>query len=243
MRSWPCLVAVFVVSCGSKHPDLDQLPWDEKVSRAVPIGPDGSLGTLGNPVRAAGPFGEREFLARLRCPDSAVAQHERLGSRSGTADEHMVDTYIVDCAPSGPTYRVIMDMYHPGHREKASIGPLMVLDELPAKMAKGCPPQTSSDPDSSATYVYSQFEVDQPAYLLEDEPPASKVGIGGRAWVSFVVDTAGAPEPATLVLQHVEPESLRPHVPAALRGLRFQPAVHHPGCLVRQQVEGPLSFE
>ena len=74
MRSWLSLVlATFVVSCGSKHSDLTQSAKAEELWGAVPVGPDGSLGTLGNPVLAEGPFGQHEFLARVRCPDSALA--------------------------------------------------------------------------------------------------------------------------------------------------------------------------
>jgi hypothetical protein len=167
--------------------------------------------------------------------------YERLGSKSGTADEHMVDTYIVHCSPSGPTVLVEMDMYH-DHRESAPVGPFMVLADLPAKLATGCPPEISSNPDSNAHYVFSAFEVERPVQLVTDEQPIYPVGFDGRAWVSAIVDTARVPEPASIQIRYAEPSKVRPHVPAALAAIRFQPALHHAGCVVRQRIEGPVEF-
>lgn len=210
---------------------------------AEPVGPDGALGTRQNPILAAGPFGQHEYLARVRCPDGGTSESERLGSGPPADDGHILDTYVVHCPPDGPTLMVVMDMYHPGHREHESLGPLTVLRELPARLAEGCPPRVHPDADSSARYVFTMFEVAQPAALLgEAPPPPHEVGIEGGALVSFVIDTTGVPEAATVQIRHVEPASLRRLVPDAVAALRFRPAVHHPGCPVRQRIEGPLEF-
>lgn len=213
-----------------------------RAEAAEPVGPEGTLGTRSNPVLAAGPFGQHEYLARARCPDGATPESERLGSGPSGDDGHILDTYLVRCLPDGPSVLVVMDMYH-RHREHESIGPLTVLRELPARMARGCPPQVHPDPDSSAAYVFTEFEVERPAAIIgEGAPPAYEVGIEGSAFVRFVVDTTGAPDPRALTILHVEPARVRRHVPNALARLRFRPAVHHAGCLVRQRIEGPLTF-
>jgi TonB family protein len=136
-----------------------------------------------------------------------------------------------------------MDMYHGGHRELRSVPGFSALAELPARAARGCPPQVVPDTDSSARYVFDNLEVAVPAHLPGGAPEEFQVGVSGSAFVEFIVDTTGRVEEQSIVVRHVEREELRPHVARAVRSLRFVPAEHHPGCKVRMRTGGPLEFK
>jgi hypothetical protein len=78
------------------------------------------LGSLGNPVRVAGPDGERNYLGRLRCADGSqpriVAQ--RPGGTGGFGN--VVDVATVDCAAAAPgRAEIMLDIYHEEHQEQA----------------------------------------------------------------------------------------------------------------------------
>lgn len=67
------------------------------------------LGTAENPIRVAGPDGERLYLARLRCADGSSP---RLGARTAAgigAYGSVVAGYEVSCAGRGT--RIVFDMY------------------------------------------------------------------------------------------------------------------------------------
>src|SRR2546428_23760 len=73
------------------------------------------LGSHDNPVRCAGPRGEREYLARLRCDDGRAPAFARAGSVGRGADGDVLDNYLVQCAGQTTT-NVYMDMYHGRYR-------------------------------------------------------------------------------------------------------------------------------
>ena len=199
------------------------------------------LGTRSNPVQSRGPFGEREYLSRLRCPDGAAPSFSRNGSVGAGEDGHILDLYSVIC-PSGFRASVYMDMYHGDVRERRAVPGFTALAELPARTATGCPPNVGPTPDSSARYVYNYLEVETPVRLLN--PPAGPIDAGFRAYVSvsFVVDTTGQVEPATIrIPDHVE-QAPRSAAVRLARDLRFTPAEHHPGCRVRQGTGVSLEF-
>lgn len=135
-----------------------------------------------------------------------------------------------------------MDMYHGDVRERRSVPGFTVLAELPARTATGCPPNVGPTPDSSARYVYNFLEVETPVRLLN--PPAGPIDAGVSAYVSasFVVDTTGQVESATIFIpSHVE-QAPRTAAERFVRTLRFTPAVHHAGCRVRQGTGVDLQF-
>jgi hypothetical protein len=79
------------------------------------------LGTRENPVRVAGPEGERAYLARLRCAGGAPPQ---IGARTEAgvgAYGSVVAAYAVDCGAAAPgRVTIVLDMYHEEHRETAA---------------------------------------------------------------------------------------------------------------------------
>lgn len=80
------------------------------------------FGSRENPVRAAGPAGQREYLSRLRCADLKAPQFERGGSAGASPYGNMMDVYQVNCPGSEPAdARVFMDMYHAGHVERRPV--------------------------------------------------------------------------------------------------------------------------
>lgn len=73
------------------------------------------LGTIENPVRVAGPEGERAYLGRLRCADgSQVSVGAR---REGGVDPYgsISGVYEVSCGPVQS--RLVFDMYQEEHAE------------------------------------------------------------------------------------------------------------------------------
>jgi hypothetical protein len=219
--------------------------------------PAAPLGSRDNPVRAEGPPGEREYLTRLRCPSGTVPNFERIGSFEPGADGHILDGYEVLCDRPLPepdtvpreelapgAVEIFMDMYHDGYREMAAVPGFTVLPNIPARVATGCPPRVAADPDSAARYVFSDLEVERPVHLSRefdvDEPV--QIGHAGRAYVEFVVDTVGRPEPASLNVRFITDEALRPHIAAALARIPLAAAEHHPGCKVRQRLAVPIEF-
>ena len=76
------------------------------------------LGSLANPVRAAGPEGERAYLARLRCADGASPDigAKRPAGVSGYGS--VANLYPLDCRAAGPgKLDLVMDQYHAEHVE------------------------------------------------------------------------------------------------------------------------------
>jgi hypothetical protein len=88
---------------------------EEEISQAIAAADAHPLGSQENPVRVAGPDGERAYLARLHCADGVAV---RVGARreAGVGPYgSVVGAYDVACA-SGPS-RIVFDMYQEEHQE------------------------------------------------------------------------------------------------------------------------------
>lgn len=82
---------------------------EDEMRRLIAAADAHPLGTAENPIRVAGPDGERAYLARLRCADGSSP---RVGARSAAgvgAFGSVVAAFEVAC--SGTSQRIIFDMY------------------------------------------------------------------------------------------------------------------------------------
>lgn len=78
------------------------------------------LGSFANPVRADGPEGQREYLARLVCSNQEpVSAFQRLGSAGVGPYGSILDVFVVICDTyqGAVNHTLYMDMYHSGYRE------------------------------------------------------------------------------------------------------------------------------
>ena len=88
---------------------------EEEMSQLIAAADAHPLGSIENPVRVAGPEGERAYLARLHCADGAAA---RIGARreAGIGPYgSVVGAYEVVCA--GGSSQIVFDMYQEEHQE------------------------------------------------------------------------------------------------------------------------------
>ena len=89
---------------------------EEEMTRLIAAAEAHPLGSQENPVRVAGPEGERAYLARLRCADGAAvrvgARHEAGIGPYGS----VVGAYDVVCGRSDGS-RIVFDMYEEEHQE------------------------------------------------------------------------------------------------------------------------------
>jgi hypothetical protein len=200
------------------------------------------LGAKENPVQSNGPFGEREYLQRLRCADGTAPAFSRNGSVGSGADRHVLDSYSVKCPGNEPAHEVFMDMYH-NHRERRAISGFTVLPELPARLATGCPPQVVPSADSSARYIFNFLEVEKPAAPIKPLP-TEPISVGARGYmtIGFVIDTTGRPEPASIRFRDPPAANMKAVADSIMEDLRFTPAEHHAGCRVRQGTSIQLTF-
>jgi hypothetical protein len=79
------------------------------------------LGTSRNPIRVAGPEGERAYLGRLRCADGSIP---RVGAQrpGGTgAFGNVLDLAPVDCGAAAPGRAdLLLDIYQEEHPEEGA---------------------------------------------------------------------------------------------------------------------------
>jgi hypothetical protein len=89
---------------------------DAEVAQELAAAANFPVGTLQNPVRVAGPEGERAYLARLRCSDGTGA---RVGAqRPGGTDSfgNVADLAPVDCGGAAPAHAdILIDVYQEEH--------------------------------------------------------------------------------------------------------------------------------
>ena len=88
---------------------------EEEMSRLIAAADAHPLGSQENPVRVAGPEGERAYLARLHCADGAPVH---IGARreAGVGPYgSVVAAYDIACA--GGSSRIVFDMYEEEHVE------------------------------------------------------------------------------------------------------------------------------
>ena len=79
------------------------------------------LGSAGNPVRADGPAGQRDYIRRLICKDgNNIEGYARMGSAGLGPYGFIVDSYTVACKTGENIKELViyMDLYHPGYQEK-----------------------------------------------------------------------------------------------------------------------------
>lgn len=90
-------------------------PGEDDLAAAITAAEAHPLGSLENPIRVAGPDGERTYLFRLRCADGAVP---RIGARAdGGVDAYgtLASVYPATCAAG--TVQLHFDMYQEEHVE------------------------------------------------------------------------------------------------------------------------------
>lgn len=88
---------------------------EEEEAQLIAAAATHPLGSLANPIRVAGPQGERAYLARLRCADGTPV---RIGARreAGVGPYGSVDgAYEIGCAAGASL--LVFDMYHEEHVE------------------------------------------------------------------------------------------------------------------------------
>ena len=88
---------------------MDQGAPEEEMRRLIAAAEAHPLGSLQNPVRVAGPEGERAYLGRLRCANGSQAA---IGPRSTAgvgAFGSVVSAYDVTCGSE--RHRLVFDMY------------------------------------------------------------------------------------------------------------------------------------
>jgi hypothetical protein len=94
---------------------------DAAIEQAISAAAAHPLGTLENPIRVAGPEGERAYLARLRCADGKAPM---IGSKAPAgvgAYGSLVDAWPLDCGAAAPgKVSLVMDKYHEEHPEQAA---------------------------------------------------------------------------------------------------------------------------
>lgn len=88
---------------------MDQASPDDEMRRLIADAGAHPLGTAENPVRVAGPDGERAYLGRLRC---ANGSNVAIGPRSAAgigAFGSVVAAYDLTCGSE--RHRIVFDMY------------------------------------------------------------------------------------------------------------------------------------
>jgi hypothetical protein len=98
----------------------------------------GSLGSERNPIRAKGPHGQRDYLARLRCKNGRAPEFDRAGSIGIGPYGKMLDLYTLHCE-NGPVQQVVMDLYHCIEESRPIEGFEIVERVIPIPNFKGCP--------------------------------------------------------------------------------------------------------
>ena len=77
------------------------------------------LGSLANPIRTAGPDGERAYLGRLRCADGKTPAIIPRGKGGIGPYGSIVDLFALDCGAAAPgRVELAMDAYQQEHQEK-----------------------------------------------------------------------------------------------------------------------------
>lgn len=98
---------------------------------------EGPLGSRGNPIRANGAHGQRDYLARLRCGDGRAPRFDRIGSIGIGPYGKMLDDYRVQCE-GAPQRIVTMDLYHCVEETRAIDGFEIVARVVPIPRFGSC---------------------------------------------------------------------------------------------------------
>ncbi|MBI3789643.1 MAG: hypothetical protein HY275_02055 [Gemmatimonadetes bacterium] len=210
------------------------------MGRSFPAYDSGGRGSFQAPIEANGPLGQQEYLSRLVCPNKQAPDFRRIGSYGAGPDGHIEDGYAVYCPPDGPTYHFYMDMYHKT-RDTLGVGPFKAYAVLPIRALTGCPPDIASL-GLPPTRAFLRSEVSRPALLMERLPESIDADVEGTVRVWVVVDTTGRVRGNWESDVPRDKPALLAAVKGFLPGIAFQPAEHHPGCLVPMEAVLRLRF-
>ena len=128
------LAAALTASAASAQPPREESPAprallegigsgnsDAALEQAIAAAGAHPLGTLENPIRVAGPEGERAYLARLRCADGRAPAIGTKTAAGVGAYGSLVDAWPVDCGAAAPgKVSLVLDKYHEEHPEQAA---------------------------------------------------------------------------------------------------------------------------
>lgn len=93
---------------------------DAVLEQAIAAAAAHPLGTLANPIRVAGPEGERAYLARLRCADGRAPAIGAKAAAGVGAYGSLVDAWPIDCGVAAPgKVSLVLDKYHEEHPEQS----------------------------------------------------------------------------------------------------------------------------
>ena len=201
----------------------------------------GELGTKGNPVKCDRPSGQREYIMRLRCPGGDEPEFRRIGSYGFGPYGHMLDGYELTCKKDNLKSFIYMDMYHEGHRETNPVPGFTVLPELPALIAKGCPPRVPGY--KPGTYIFRLMEVKYPPCPKSEIEDAVDIGMKGRVYVEVIIDEHGHVATDKVKFLYSSDLLLQEHAIQYLSDILFEPAEHHQNCKVPVIVKFGIDFK
>lgn len=128
MRILPLLLvaAALSIPAAAQKPPREQSPAprdifngigsgnsDAEVARVIAAASAHPLGTAENPIRVAGPEGERAYIARLRCTDGSMPMIGERAPAGVGAFGSVIAAYPVDCRAAAPgKLKLVFDMYH-----------------------------------------------------------------------------------------------------------------------------------
>ena len=197
------------------------------------------LGSKERPVRAFMPAGEREYIMRLRCPGGNEPLFERVGSFGRGPYGNIIDGYSLKCGDAESI--LYIDMYHQSYREQETIPGFILLTEIPAKVATGCPPAVPGH--APGNYVFRPLEVLRNPVPERDLRAPVRIGTKGRAYAEFTIDENGSVVAKTIEVVYLSEESLRVPTLEYLSRLKYAPALHHDGCIVPFAAELGIDYE
>ncbi|MGR8936024.1 MAG: hypothetical protein ACU837_16850 [Gammaproteobacteria bacterium] len=76
-----------------------------------------------------------------------------------------------------------------------------------------------------------------------DLTKTNKIGRKGRAYAEFVIDTSGKVNPADLKILYISDDALYQDAVQYFSQLEFDPAEHHPGCIIPFKARLGVDFE
>lgn len=120
------LTAALIATPAAAQPPRQQSPAPRDVLAAVGQGNTDAalaeaiaqagahpLGTLANPIRVAGPEGERAYLARLLCADGRAPAIGPAAPAGVGAYGSLVEAHPLDCGAAAPgKVSLVVDRYH-----------------------------------------------------------------------------------------------------------------------------------
>lgn len=174
---------------------------------------------------------------RLRCPEGDAPSFSRSGSFGTGPYGTVIDAYRVVCS-SGRQSDIFMDMYHQ-HKEMGDVPGFKTLPELPARIAKGCPPEVPGA--APGTYIFQALELERPSGIDLRKAELSHPDVDGWVYARLTISADGRVDPSSMdfPLPSLDPR-LKELVSKYLGSLQLDPPLHKPGCPVPQRFEGGI---